>query len=244
MRYCGGKGHYTDGIIQTIRSLIPTGGVYWEPFVGSAKIIARVRHCHRYGSDIDPHIIRLLIAIQKGWKPPNRVTEDVYHIWKERKDWDHPMVAFVGYGCSFGGKFFGGYIRKGHGTLEEVRSTLMKQKPFLEGIDFRVRDYREGFWGKGIPDAVYCDVPYDRTIAVGNRTTKFNSDEFWKWCAQMSKKSIILVSEYSCLVPGAKCLWSKTMPKSLRSKDGIDTKTEKLFCLNQEVGKKIGFGLL
>jgi DNA adenine methylase len=244
LKYNGGKSLYTDGIVRTIGELMPPGGIFWSPFCGSCKVEARVRDCRRYCSDLDSNIVRLLTAVQKGWQPPAPIDENTYNYWKKRKERKHPMVGFVGYGCSFAGKFFGGFARAEGNIAAKARSTLLKQKPFLSGVEFKVRDYRKGCWSDVPPDVIYCDPPYEGTTTVGSKRGKFDSEEFWQWCQEQSKRSIVLVSEYSCPVPEARCLWSKTLMKKLKSKDGVTTKTERLFCLDAKVGGRIGFGFL
>lgn len=247
IKYNGGKSLYTDGIVKVISHLMPDGGTFWSPFCGSCKVEAKLRRCQRYCSDLDPYIIELLTAIQTGWIPPAPITQKTYDIWKDQAKHArcmNPMIAFVGYGCSFAGKFFGGFARAEGNIAAKAKSTLLKQKPFLEGVHFRVQDYREGCWATSIPDVIYCDPPYVGTTTVGSKRGKFDHKEFWELCAKWSEKSVVLVSEYACPVPGARCLWAKTKEKKLKSKDGIRTKTEKLFCLDPNVGKRIGFGLI
>lgn len=246
MMYNGAKSRYTRGIVRLIRDLIPHGGTYWEPFVGSAKVIARVTNCRGFGSDLDRPIITLLQAVQDGWHPPATVTEEDYKLWQGRKDWDDPMVAFVGYGCSFSGKFFGGRARSRSGKIRnfaaEARRSLLARNEFLKGVELRVRDYRDGFWRPQAPSLIYCDPPYDGTTACGSVKTKFDSKEFWEWAEEQSCQSVVLVSEYRCPVAGSCLLWAETKGESMRRKEGGGVKTERLFCLRPELRKRIGFG--
>lgn len=47
-------------------------------------------------------------ALQQGWQPPEIITKDEYYYVKEHKDENPALTGFVGFGCSFGGKWFGG----------------------------------------------------------------------------------------------------------------------------------------
>ena len=84
---------------------------YWEPFVGAAWILESVIGCgNKYASDANPYLVAMWKALQGGWVPPSTITESEYLVIKNTPD-DHPpeLVAFVGFGCSWGGKWFGGW---------------------------------------------------------------------------------------------------------------------------------------
>ena len=46
--------------------------------------------------------------LQKGWITPDIITKEDYYYIKENKDEKPYLTGFVGFGCSFGGKWFGG----------------------------------------------------------------------------------------------------------------------------------------
>jgi DNA adenine methylase len=247
MRYCGGK-QKAWILARIITHHVPAGGMYWEPFVGAGGVMQRVNNCRRYGSDLDRHIINLLTAVQDGWQPPRRLDQEEHRYWRSVRDNSNsPMVAFAGYGCSFGGDFLGGYARDaiGGNYAEKARTTLLHQRPFLRGVNLRQRDYREGFWLPEPPDVIYCDPPYAGTSAVGTpsaggRARPFDSAEFWRWATRQTEASIVLVSEYTCPLLGVRQVWQRDLPTSLRM-TGADRRTERLFCLNPEV--RIGLGV-
>jgi DNA adenine methylase len=250
IRYAGAKGKCA-GIIRHIQSLIDVNKGYWEPFVGSGKIIQGVRNCMRYGCDIDEPIITLLQSIQDGWIPPDRVTEKEYRHWmSQRGKIIDPMMGFVGYGCSFAGRYFQGYARSGSTNFAaSAKRTLLRQKPFLVGAILMRRDYRETpkFW----PGVVYCDPPYRGTKPVGSMPP-FNHKTFWKWAVEQSKHSTVLISEYTCPVPGAVILWEKKVSAGIRfgthgyggNVGNYRKKVERLYCLNPDIGRRIGLGVL
>ena len=75
------------------------------------------------------------------------------------------LIGFVGYGCSFGGKWFGGLARGGKTSqgndrnhVAESSRNLMKIKPKLQDMIIEVANYKTIL----IPDGsvVYCDPPY------------------------------------------------------------------------------------
>ena len=45
-----------------------------------------------------------------------------YDYIRTHKDEDHVLTGFVGFGCSFGGKWFGGYARNAGGTNYAAQS--------------------------------------------------------------------------------------------------------------------------
>jgi DNA adenine methylase len=241
---------------QVINGLIPAGGSYWEPFVGSGQMLQRVRAARRFGSDLDHNIIDLLKAVQRGWQPPRALTVEEHKHWRRRARAGvrHPMVAFAGYGCSFGGGFFAGYARDKRGEGDPAhyagaaRRSLLDQKPLLATAVLRAADYRAGFWMGFRPDVVYCDIPYAGTSVPGNRgggrgKTTFDHDAFWKWAAEAGRESTVLVSEYECPAAGARVVWERTLWGGLRYQDGSARKTERLFVLCPKAAGRIGLGL-
>ena len=53
----------------------------------------------------------MLNAVKHGYDLPESVSEQEYKYIREHKDDDPALAGFVGFGCSFGGKWFGGYAR-------------------------------------------------------------------------------------------------------------------------------------
>ena len=47
--------------------------------------------------------------LQNGWMPPQTLTKEDYEFLKNNKDIKPHLTGFVGFGCSFAGKWFGGY---------------------------------------------------------------------------------------------------------------------------------------
>ena len=243
MQYIGGKNGCGD-IVRIINELLPTNGSYWEPFVGAGRIIQNVKCKKRYGSDLHEPIIKLLRSVQEGWLPPSKVSEEEYKKWMKKKDESHPMVGFCGHGLSFGGRFFQGYARNAEEWCyaSSARCSLLAQKPFLAGVDLRVRDYLSGFWKDFQPSLIYCDPPYIGTKPVGGETS-FCHESFWNWCVEQHRKgSLVLVSEYTKPNVPVSVVWQKTMQRKLRSKDS-SVKTEYLFSLDVGTKRKVGFGL-
>lgn len=260
IRYAGAKGRQSEFIVPIINSFTRGKGVYYEPFVGSGKIIQSVKANLRVGCDIDRPIIALLRAVQENWDPPQKVTEEEYAGWMKRRDdpkyADNPMMGFVGYGLSFGARYFQGYARSKKGTINfaaSARAALLRQKPYLKGVKFCVRPYNAVAFQPSMIDVMYCDPPYGGTKPVGSKVSKaFDSSEFWKWAKRVADIGVIvIVSEYSCPYDWATVLWESKVAAGIRYDTGGDggakgkgrKKYEKLYCLNPGAGKCVGLGL-
>jgi DNA adenine methylase len=259
IRYSGAKGKCRE-IVKIINSYTRGTLKYWEPFVGSGKIIQSVRAGFRYGSDIDRPIINLLLAVQSGWNPPETVTEKQYKLWMSRRNdpayENSPMLGFIGYGCSFGARYYQGFARSKRGTVNfaaSARAALLRQKPYLENkVVLWISDYRQAFLSGRFPDVVYCDCPYNDTKPAGSKMERFDSAEFWEYAAEWSKRAVVLCSEYQCPIKSAKVVWAKSVPAGIRfgtNGNGGDRgsgkmKEERLFLLTAGADKRVGLGIL
>ena len=115
MRYFGGKERISGKLVEFMSQYIENKTAYIEPFVGGCSVIAKVNHENRIGNDINKALIALYKAIQNGWIPPDKLTNETYIRLKTEKNEEDPLTAFAGFGCSFAGKWFGGYARGGGG---------------------------------------------------------------------------------------------------------------------------------
>lgn len=191
MRYFGGKARIAKRIADYLKSVRRPEQTYVEPFVGSANVFCLMEN-DRMGSDGHPDLVMLLKDIQSGeFVYPENVTEEQY---KELK-FSSPssLRAFVGFGCSYAGKWFGGYARDGNRNFcKNASSVLIKKSTMLKGAIFEHCDYRE----LNLPDGclIYCDPPYVNHTPIHGK--KFNTDEFWDVVRGWSKNHRVLVSEY------------------------------------------------
>ncbi len=111
MNYVGSKVKHIKGILPLILANRKSNQVYVEPFVGGANVIMHVTG-DRIGADSNKYLIALLEALQRGWVPPSNITEEEYSAVKNNPEtYDPWLVGFIGFGCSFGAKWFGGYAR-------------------------------------------------------------------------------------------------------------------------------------
>lgn len=241
MKYVGSKNRLSKQLAPIIQSYIDDMGDrcngYWEPFVGGANMIDKIRCFRKCGSDNHPYLIALLRHIQQTTKDlPDTIIEDEYNAVRTNPgaypDW---YVGLVGF-CTFGAKWFGGYPRgfKADGvtprdiTNEAIRN-LKKQAPALKNIKFFCADYTKGSNAKGY--IIYCDPPYRDTTKYA--TGAFDYDKFYTWCKQMAKNNTVLISEYWMPEDSFECIWQGNLKCTLDKASRTD-KVERLYICKGE----------
>jgi DNA adenine methylase len=232
MKYMGSKNRHSKELLEIILKDRKPGQWYVEPFVGGANIIDKVEN-PRLGNDNHYYLIALLKAIQKGWEPPDEVTELTYNTFRTlypNVSIGHPdaaMIGYIGFALSYGGKWFGGYRRDKVGKRNyslEAKRNLLKQAPSLVGIDFRCGDYRELSIPAG--SLIYNDPPYFGTTTYDSNWLEVKY--FWDWVREISKDNQVFTSEYNA-PEDFDCVWSKKVNNTLTKDTGSKQGTEKLF---------------
>lgn len=228
MVYMGSKNRIAKELIPIITEKLKPNQWYVEPFVGGANMIDKIEHPYKLGADNNKYLIALLEAVQNGQELPEYITKDEYIAVKTNKD-NYPdwYVGFVGFVCSFRGKFFGGYsgyyttktgIQRNY--IKECINNILKQN--LDGIKLVCSSYD----ALDIPanSIIYCDPPYNGTTKYKD---SFDSDAFWQWCRDKAKEGhTVYVSEYNA-PEDFKCIWEKQINSNLGGTS--KTATEKLF---------------
>ena len=235
MKYVGSKARLSKQLAPIIQSCIDGMGDkcngYWEPFVGGANMIDKIKCEYKYGTDKHKYLIALLRHVQQTVDDlPNTITEDEYKAVNANPnnypDW---YVGLVGF-CSFGGKWWGGYPRsfKNDGITprdmpNEIIRNLKKQAPNLKGIEFYCSNYLDQYTDGMV---IYCDPPYRDTTkyATGN----FDYEKFYAWCKDMAKNNIVLISEYWMPDDGFECIWQGNLKCTLDKASRTD-KVERLY---------------
>ena len=238
MRYVGSKNRLAKELVPIIQSYI-TGETkgYLEPFVGGANMIDKIECNNKFGCDIHEELIELLKYIQNTNNIlPTTIKEEEYNKVRLNKDkYEKWYVGFIGFCATFGAKYFGGYARgfkedkitPRDMAVEGIRN-IEKQRKNLQNIKFKCCSYDE--INKNIKDfVIYCDPPYKGTLKY---TTDFDYDKFYKWCKEMSKNNIVLISEY-WMPEEFECIWEKKttvrIDSNKKSKDKKMERIEKLF---------------
>lgn len=194
-------------------------------------------------NDKNPYLIAMFEALQGGWIPPTYVSEEDYKIAKTNQEKEPHVAGFVGFACSFAGKFWGGYARdkKGGGSGNYAlrgHNSILRKMETLMGAEFTCKDFRNLDYDNCF---IYCDPPYKDTTPYYKKILgEFPYDEFLEWVQKQSKKNTVLVSEYKHNVPcGAKIVLEIPSRTSIRDKSGnvIDT-VEVLYTYNKEILSK------
>lgn len=240
----GSKAKYAEDILRAIKeeivgyepiSCLPY--TQWvEPFVGGANMIDKVpKSFKRIGNDINIHLINMFQEIQKGWKPPDTISEKEYKQLMNKSDisfgcLESPLIGFVGIGCSYSGKWFGGYARGNDNNGNprnyclESKKNVLKQLNNIKDVIFINGNYFE--MNILTPSIIYCDPPYKGTTKY---KTNFDHDRFWEWCDEMIKRGHkVFVSEYNA-PKDWRCIWEKSVNSSLTKETGSKKATERLF---------------
>lgn len=197
-------------------------------FCGSCSIESKVKGFDNViCNDKHEYLIELFKGVQNGYDLPEEISEEQYKYIREHKDEDKVLTGFVGFGCSFGGKWFGGYARNKTNTNYALQSkkSLLKDMDNLMTAQFTCQDYHDVI----IPNnsIVYADPPYNNTTGYGK--DKFNSDEFWEYMRVISKNNKVFISEQTA-PSDFECVWEKEFTRTLDSnKDNQFKVVEKLF---------------
>lgn len=196
MRYLGGKERIAATIADFILSQKGSRTIYVEPFIGGGSVYSRLapRFETAYGSDAHACVVAMWQAVQGGWEPPSTVSHDLYCELRESNDVS-ALRGVVGFGCSFGGKWFGGYARCSRGTNYALaaKKSIARKAPGMVGT-ISCRDYRD--YRPSTRSLVYCDPPYADTTVGYTGVDAFDSDEFWSTMrAWRDAGALVFVSE-------------------------------------------------
>ena len=222
MQYVGGKFRIAAKLAAYLES-VRNGRIFVEPFCGGANITAAMSG-PRIASDLCEDIVLLWSAVADGWEPPTTVSESEYRDAKKAPP--SALRGFIGFGCSFGGKFFGGYARSGtRNYAMNAHNAIMKKAKNLQGVSFLHRAYSEC---APVNSLVYCDPPYANTTQ-GYSCALFDSGLFWNTMQHWaSKGNMVLVSEYAA-PEFAREVWSIETKTDMHCVVGKEPRIEKLF---------------
>lgn len=228
MHYFGGKVRIAGTIVKELQKMLGTDQTFVDLFCGSCNIVSKISAKKRIANDAHKELIALHKAVQNGWIPPDIVSEEDYTNAKTAED---HLKAFVGFGCSFSGKWFGGYARDGsdRNYAKNAKNSLLKKHRTMQDVLFLNLSYEK----VNLPNnsLVYCDIPYKNT--TGYSVGSFNHDDFYAWAKNMKEKGqSIIVSEYSCNVPADwQVVFELESKKDIRNKDGIQEKTTEILMI-------------
>ena len=81
---------------------------------------------------------------------------------------------------------------------------------------------------------LYLDPPYENAVLEGYSIDRFNSQAFYDWAYEMSKKNIVLISSYAISDERFECVYEfKNARSTLSSGSYYGKRTEKLFMVKK-----------
>lgn len=199
MNYMGGKHRQGKKIAKFINDISTESTTYVEPFCGALGVARWVEPKHKIMGDTSEALINMWTALMcPSVELPDVITEEMYNYHKSTrnpKDW---MCAYVGFGMSFGSKWFGGYARNSRGTNYAAnlkRSTNLKRSMINKSdVKFVHSSYENLDFPNG--SVVYCDPPYAGRTKAHNFDS-FDHEKFWEWCrAKVAEGNTVLVTEF------------------------------------------------
>lgn len=195
MRYLGGKSRIAKQLTEVIDSVRQPGQWVWDAFCGGLSMSVALRKKGPvWSTDANAALIALYRAVQAGWDPPTEVSLETYKAAKLLPDTD-PMKAFCGFGCSFGGKWFGGYARSyptdrtPHGAaLRSLKRDLARST--VARVDFMPVQ------PQACQAILYLDPPYAGCTPY-SAVAPLDSEAFVQRVREWARFTHVFVSEYS-----------------------------------------------
>jgi len=212
MQYLGGKTRIAKLIAAEIDKIRKPGQWVWDPFCGGLSVsVALSKNGPVYATDICAPLIALYKAVQNGWEPPITLTREEYSAARLLPDTD-PLKAFVGFGCSFGGKWFGGYSssRPKYARPIEGAAKIVKRDVSC-GAKFGCLDFLNQPI-KPTSGIIYMDPPYSGVTGYGSN---FDHDRFCSNVREWSAFTDVFVSEYN--MPFGTILFEREQRTSVNS---------------------------
>jgi DNA adenine methylase len=230
MQYLGGKSRIAKDISGIINQY-SEDRLFISLFCGTCSVESMVISKSKTLNDSHLYLIELLKAVQNGYEIPEQITKEEYYRVKSNQDENKALSGFVGFGCSFGAKWWGGYAQNKARTNYAMQSknSLLRKMNNLKDANILCSDYRT----VKIPDGsvVYCDPPYKNTTHYSN-SVGFNHEEFWEYMRNISKNNIVFISEISA-PEDFTTVWEKPFKRVLdKNKDNIFVSIEKLYQKN------------
>ena len=237
MKYMGSKARFTKEILPIILKDRKPEQWYIEPFPGGMNVICDVQG-NRIANDIHYHLIQMWRELVGGWIPKKITKEEYSEVRTNQSKYPAYFVGWVGFNCSYSGKWFGGFAddypesrRNKKGILPnyqlEAINNIPKQVEKMKGVVFQNNPYYE----LELPpnSIVYCDPPYEGTTKYAN---DFDHNLFWNWVRNISKQGhTVFVSEYNAPAD-FECVWQKETNSQLSANGkigGNKVSVEKLF---------------
>ena len=237
MKYMGSKARFTKEILPIILKDRKPNQWYVEPFAGGMNSICGVQG-NRIANDIHYYLIQMWRELIDGWIPKKITKEEYNEVRTNQNKYPAYFVGWVGFNCSYSGKWFGGFAGETKtkiGTIRDYQTeainNVSKQVEEMRGVVFQNESYHKLV----IPpnSLVYCDPPYEGTTKYAHDFDHdFDYNFFWIWVRNISKQGHkVFVSEYNA-PDDFECVWQKEAKSSLSANGkigGNKISVEKLF---------------
>lgn len=230
MRYFGGKERISKPLSLFLNEQLTDDQPFVDLFCGSCNVISKINSDRiRIANDRHKYLIAMWQALKNGYELPQDLTKEQYLNIKRNLDDDPALSGFVGFGCSFGGKWFGGYANTpGRNYCLNAYNSTMKKFSNLQDVQFYNNDYSNFI----LPDnsLIYCDIPYKNTTQYCKKEVGvFDHDKFYEWVGKNSKRYDIYISEYAENVPlGYEIVWKVESKQDMHNKNGDQSKTSEV----------------
>ena len=227
MQYLGGKYRVAPKFKPVINEIVPGDLPIWDAFCGGLGFAEAFPERDLLCTDVNPWLINLYTAWGAGWRPPEGLNKGIYNEYKRTKPENDPLTAFLGFGCSFAGKWFAGWAANKKGTDYAAQCVRALDRAFTRErqIAFARLNFLEE--SSTIP-IVYCDPPYKGTKGYA-AAAGFDHVKFWKRCALLVERGQHVFVSEQIAPPDWGCVWEKDRKST--TDIGVSKKlvTERLF---------------
>lgn len=110
--------------------------------------------------------------------------------------------------------------------LERLQQLQQLQRPEATNLDYKAFSNIDN-------SILYLDPPYENTTLDGYSMSEFNSQPFYDWAYEMSKKNAVLISSYEIPDERFECVYEFKNARSTLSSNKFGNKTEKLFMVKK-----------
>ena len=216
MKYLGGKqrlGKHIAVFLKEIWNQCSLNNIYFqkylEPFCGSLGVLKEMTGLPAsvsiVANDYHPDLIEMWKCVRdKTLVFPESVSEEEYNNAKQLES-PSSLKSFIGFGLSFGGRYFGAFAHKyvndkKEDFCKEMRNSLIRMAPLIKNVEFTNEKYQSLTPSDSF---IYCDPPYKQTkYPIKYRTgikkyDTFDTNEFWETMRKWSETNLVIVSELS-----------------------------------------------
>lgn len=115
--------------------------------------------------------------------------------------------------------------------FQRIQPLERVQKMSIKNLKITNHDYTHFSYLKNT--IIYLDPPYENTVLKGYSIKEFDSQPFYDWAYEMSKKNIVLISSYEISDSRFECVYEFKNASSANYGEAHRKKTEKLFMVKK-----------